>query len=180
MHKLMRKQEDTTRINFRIRVPQVRVIDDDGAQLGVMDTRKAIELAKSKGLDLAEVSPKAVPPVCKILDFGKFKYQQKKKAKVAKKKQSVVLLKEVKLRPQTDLHDIEYKVKHMQEFLGEGNKVKVSVRFRGREASHAELGHVVLKQVIDMVGNLGIVEQDARMEGRVLSIMIAPNPKAKK
>jgi translation initiation factor IF-3 len=145
-----------------------------------MDTKRAIELAESQGLDLAEVAPTSQPPVCKILDYGKYKYQLKKKQKAAKKKQVVTTLKEVQFRPQTDSHDIDFKVKHVLRFLGEGNKVKVSVRFRGREATHVELGHVLIKQIIDMVGNSGIVEQIPKMEGKILSLIFAPNPKAKK
>lgn len=142
-----------------------------------MDTRKALELALSQGLDLAEISPTSAPPVCKILDYGKFKYQQKKKTKQAKKNQVVTLLKEVQFRPQTGTHDIDYKVKHIQEFLGDANKVKVTVRFRGREASHSELGHALLKQIIDMVGPLGILEQNPKMEGKTLSLIFAPAAK---
>lgn len=145
-----------------------------------METKRAIELAQEQGLDLVEVSPKAVPPVCKILDIGKFKYEAKKKAKAAKRKQSAITVKEIKFRPQTEKHDITYKVAHISRFLEDGDKVKVSVRFRGREAAHANLGFEVIKQVVDMVGNLGIVEQDAKMEGRVISLTMAPNPKAKK
>lgn len=142
-----------------------------------MDTRKALELAQSQGLDLAEVSPTANPPVCKILDYGKYKYELKKKAKASKKNQVVILLKEVQFRPQTDDHDIDFKTKHILRFLGEGNKVKVSVRFRGREASHADLGHALLRQIVDTVGATGIVEQTAKMEGKVLSLILAPNSK---
>lgn len=156
------------------------MIGADGSQLGIMDTKSAIQLAESQGLDLAEVAPTSNPPVCKILDYGKFKYQQKKKQKVAKKKQVVTILKEVQFRPQTDSHDVDFKVKHIQRFLGEGNKVKVSVRFRGREATHQDLGYALIKQIIDMVGNSGIVEQNPKMEGKVLSLIFSPNPKAKK
>lgn len=145
-----------------------------------METKAAIQLAESQGLDLAEVAPTSNPPVCKILDYGKFKYQQKKKQAVAKKKQVVTVLKEVQFRPQTDTHDIDFKVKHIQRFLGEGNKVKVSVRFRGREASHSELGHALIKQIIDLVGISGIVEANPKMEGKILSLIFGPNPKAKK
>jgi translation initiation factor IF-3 len=145
-----------------------------------METKAALQLAESQGLDLAEVAPTSQPPVCKILDFGKYKYQLKKKQKVAKKKQVVTILKEVQFRPQTDIHDIEFKVKHILRFLAEGNKVKVSIRFRGREATHVELGHILVKQIIDLVGNWGIVEQNPKMEGKVLSLIFAPNPKAKK
>lgn len=156
------------------------MIGADGSQLGIMDTRAAIELAKSQGLDLAEVSPKAIPPVCKILDYGKFKYQEKKKQKEAKKKQTVTVLKEVQFRPRTDTHDIEYKCKNIVRFLHEGNKVKVSIRFRGREMAHAEQGHQLMQEIVDKVGALGIVESSAKMEARVLSLIFAPNPKVKK
>lgn len=156
------------------------MIAADGAQLGVMDTRKAIEMATAQGLDLAEVSPNSVPPVCKILDYGKFKYQLKKKAKTAKKNQTVSQLKEVQFRPQTDKHDIDFKVKHITRFLEEGNKVKVSIRFRGREAAHADLGYVLIKQIIDMVGTLGIVEANPKMEGKILSMVFGPGAKPAK
>lgn len=159
---------------------EVRVIGADGAQLGVMDTRRAIELAQSHGLDLAEVSPKASPPVCKILDYGKFKYEQKKKMRAAKKRQSTTTVKEVQFRPRTDTHDIDYKVKHIARFLSEGNKVKVSIRFRGRELAHTNIGHHLAAQIVDKVGNLGIVEAKAKMEARVLSLVFAPNPKLRR
>lgn len=145
-----------------------------------MDTRRALELAQQAGLDLAEISPTSNPPVCKILDYGKFKYENKKKQKQAKKNQVVIELKEVQFRPQTDKHDIDFKVKHILRFLDEGNKVKVSVRFRGREASHAELGHALIKQIIDMVGASGIVEQNPKMEGKILSLIFGPAAKVKK
>jgi translation initiation factor IF-3 len=139
-----------------------------------MDTRRALELAQTQGLDLAEISPTSNPPVCKILDYGKYKYEVKKKAQKAKKNQVVTLLKEVQFRPNTDTHDIEFKVNHIKRFLEEANKVKVSIRFRGREASHANLGHALLKQIVDMVGNLGNVEQTAKMEGKILSMIFGP------
>ncbi len=156
------------------------MIGADGSQLGVMDTRKAIELATQQGLDLAEVSPNSVPPVCKILDYGKFKYQLKKKAKTAKKNQTVTVLKEVQFRPQTDEHDVDFKVKHIVRFLEEGNKVKVSIRFRGREAAHTEIGYTLIKQIIDMVGASGIVDANPKMEGKVLSLIFGPGAKAVK
>ncbi len=145
-----------------------------------MDTRRALEIAQNAGLDLAEIAPTSNPPVCKILDYGKYKYELKKKQKQAKKNQVFTTLKEVQFRPQTDTHDIEFKVKHILRFLEEANKVKVSVRFRGREASHADLGHTLLKQIIDMVGASGIVEQTPKMEGKILSLIFGPNAKAKK
>lgn len=156
------------------------MIGPDGTQLGVMETRRALELASQYGMDLAEISPMAKPPVCKILDFGKFKYQQKKKAQQAKKNQVVTTLKEIQFRPLTDDHDVEFKVKHIHRFLAEGNKVKVSVRFRGREASHADLGHALIKQVVDKIGVVGMVETAPKMEGKILSMIIAPNAKAPK
>lgn len=142
-----------------------------------MDTRKALELAQALGMDLAEVSPTANPPVCKILDYGKYKYELKKKAKASKKNQVVILLKEVQFRPQTDDHDIDFKTKHILRFLGEGNKVKVSVRFRGREASHADLGHALLRQILDTIGTSGTVEQNPKMEGKILSLILSPASK---
>lgn len=175
-----RDRSNDIRINHRIRVREVRVIGADGSQLGILETRRAIELALNQGLDLVEVAPKSVPPVCKILDYGKFKYEQKKKQKAAKKKQTITLLKEVQFRPQTDIHDIGYKVRHITRFLEEGNKVRVSVRFRGREAARTEGGRKLIKQIVDMVGILGNVEQEAKMEGRLLVLILAPNPKAKK
>lgn len=172
-----RSGNDSIRINHRIRVPQVRLIGADGTQLGVMDTRKALELAINSGMDLAEISPNSNPPVCKILDYGKYKYQQKKKAQQSKKNQVVTVLKEVQFRPQTGAHDVDYKVKHVKDFLEEGNKVKVSIRFRGREMAHTDLGYTLMKQIIDMVGSLGIVEQNSKMEGRSLSLIFAPATK---
>lgn len=137
-------------------------------------------MAQAQGLDLAEISPNSTPPVCKILDYGKYKYQLKKKAQQAKRNQVVTSLKEVQFRPNTDSHDIDFKVKHILRFLGEGNKVKASVRFRGRESTHADLGHNLLKQIVDTVGTSGIVEQSPRMEGKILSLIFAPGAKAQK
>ena len=156
----------------------MRVIGADGSQVGIMDVRSAIIMAQNQALDLVEISPTANPPVCKILDYGKFKYEQKKKQKAAKKNQVVILLKEIQFRPNTDEHDIQFKVKHIQRFLGEGDKVKASIRFRGRETAHADIGHALMKQIIDMVGTSGIVEQAAKMEGKVLSLIFAPNSKS--
>lgn len=175
-----REKEDEIRINHRIRVREVRLIGADGSQLGIMETRKALEMAQNLGLDLCEVSPKAKPPVCKILDYGKFKYEQKKKKSAAKKKQAVTTLKEVQFRPRTDTHDIDYKVRNILRFLEEGNKVKVSIRFRGREMAHTEIGHDLVKKILERVGDAGVMDQRAKMESRVLSFTLSPNPKAKK
>lgn len=179
----IKPKDQGPRLNHRIRVREVRLIGSDGAQLGIVETSKALELARREGLDLVEISPTANPPVCKILDFGKFKYEQKKKAQAAKKNQVVSLTKEVQFRPQTDEHDIDFKVKHIQRFLAEGHKVRVFVRFRGREASHSDLGHALLKRIIDLVGASGMVEQSPKMEGKIMAITMVPAkgaPKVKK
>ncbi len=158
----------------------MRVIDPNGNQLGIMDTSKALELARQYGLDLAEISPTAKPPVCKIVDFGKFKYEQKKKAKETKKKQQISELKEIYFRPQTQLHDINIKVRNIIKFLASGHKVRCGVKFKGREMAHSNLGFDVLKQVIDMVGESGIVEVSPKMEGRSVFVVFAPSKTTKK
>ncbi len=167
------------RINHRIRAAKVRVIGADGTQLGIMELKRALELAEAAGLDLAEVAPQSTPPVCKILDFGKYKYEIKKKQKGSKKNQAVSVLKEIQFRPHTDKHDIEFKTRHIQRFLGEGHKVKVTVRFRGREAAHADIGFALLNQIVDMIGASGTVEQPPRMEGRMLHMVFAPVGKSR-
>ena len=155
-------------------MPQVRVISDDGEQFGVMDTRDAIREARSRGLDLVEVSPNADPPVCKIIDFGKFQYEQKKKANEAKKKQVVVTVKEVKFRPGTDVHDYSYRMKHAREWLEEGDKVKATIWFRGREMAHRELGARILEQLEKDLLDIGDVEMRPRMEGNQMFTIFAP------
>ncbi len=155
-------------------MPEVRVIGHDGAQLGVLQTREAIHAAESAGYDLVEISPKAVPPVCRIMDYGKFKYEKSKQAKEARKNQSTVILKEIKFRPKTDDHDFDFKVKHITRFLQEGNKVKLAVVFRGREIVHPETGHDVLKRVIEATQAIAQVEQSAQMEGRRMQMVLAP------
>jgi translation initiation factor IF-3 len=155
-------------------VPQVRVIGDDGEQFGVMDTREAIREARSRGLDLVEVSPNAEPPVCKIIDFGKFQYEAKKKANEAKKKQVVVTVKEVKFRPGTDVHDYSYRMKHAREWLEGGDKVKATIWFRGREMTHRELGARILEQLEKDLVDVGDVEMRPRMEGNQMFTIFAP------
>jgi translation initiation factor IF-3 len=162
------------RVGRRIRVPEVRVIADDGAQLGVMSTQEALRMAEDQGLDLVEVSPMAKPPVCKIMDYGKFKYQQKRKANDAKKKQTIVELKEVKFRPKTDVHDFQVKLERLRKFLGEGNKGKVTIMFRGREIVHAEIGHEMMKRIVEAIKDEAVVESAPRMEGRQLVMIVAP------
>jgi translation initiation factor IF-3 len=161
-------------VNRRIRVPQVRVIGADGGQLGVLDTSEALRIAEEGGLDLVEVSPKAMPPVCKIMDYGKFKYEDSKKRKDAKKHQSTVTYKEIKFRPKTDAHDLDFKVKHIRRFLLEGNKARLVVIFRGREIVHPETGQAMLKKVIELTNDIAMVEQPPMMEGRRMLMIISP------
>ncbi len=145
--------------------------------LGVMDTHDAKRLARERELDLVEVNPKAVPPVCKIMDFGKFKYEEKKKQSEARKRQAQIELKEIKLRPKTDEHDIDFKVKHVRRFLEEGNKVKLTVRFRGREITHPETAARQIETIIAEIHDVALVEQTARMEGRTMTAIVSPKAK---
>jgi translation initiation factor IF-3 len=164
------------RVNHRIRVPEVLVIDSNGERLGVLDTHEALRKAQEQGLDLVEVNPKAEPPVCKILDFGKYKYEEKKKAGEAKRKQTVVDVKEIKLRPKTDDHDLNFKVKAARRFLEAGHKVKFTVRFRGREITHPEKAQEQLNHVIAGTEDLANVETRVMMEARTMTVMVAPKP----
>ncbi|MDQ3651017.1 MAG: translation initiation factor IF-3, partial [Acidobacteriota bacterium] len=160
--------------NDRIRVPQVRVIADDGEQLGIMDTREAVRRAREQGLDLVEVAPTAEPPVCRIIDFGKFQYEAKKKANEAKKKQVIITVKEVKFRPGTDDHDYNFKMKHSREWLLEGDKVKATIFFRGREITHRELGSQLLQKLEKDLADVGEVEARPRMEGNQMFLIFTP------
>jgi translation initiation factor IF-3 len=166
-------------VNERIRVPEVRVIGPDGAMLGVLETHEARRIAREAELDLVEVNPKAVPPVCKIMDHGRFKYEEKKNQNEAQKKQAQVELKEIKLRPKTDDHDIAFKVKHTRRFLEEGNKVKITVRFRGREITHPETAQRQIDAIVEAVADVAIVELYPRMESRTMTAMLAPRVKPK-
>jgi translation initiation factor IF-3 len=165
-----------TRVNHRIRVPEVRVIDADGAMLGVLSTHEALRMAQEKGLDLVEVNPKADPPVCKILDYGKFKYEEKKKTAEARRKQTVVDVKEIKLRPKTDDHDIAFKTKAARRFLEAGHKVKITVRFRGREITHPEKAQEQIQIVLAGLEDLANLESRAAMEARTMTVLVAPKP----
>jgi translation initiation factor IF-3 len=162
------------RINERIRVPEVRVIGDDGEQLGVMNTREAVNLAREKGLDLVEVAAQAEPPVCRIIDYGKFQYEAKKKANEAKKKQVTITVKEVKFRPSTDEHDYDYRMKHARQWLQDGDKVKATIWFRGREMTHRELGARILEKLERDLADVGEVEARPRMEGNQMFIIVGP------
>jgi len=152
----------------------VRVIGDGGEMLGVMATREAQRIARERGHDLVEVNPKAHPPVCKIMDYGKYKYEEKKKQAEARKRQTTVELKELKLRPKTDDHDMQVKAKHARRFLEDGNKVKFTVRFRGREITHPEVAQRQIEVILSMLEDVAMVETSARMEGRALTIILAP------
>src|SRR5579864_2202507 len=164
------------RVNHRIRVPEVRVVDGDGSMLGVLPTHEALRKAQEQGLDLVEVNPKADPPVCKILDFGKYKYEEKKKQAQARRNQSVVEIKEIKLRPKTDDHDIAFKVKAARRFLEAGHKVKFTVRFRGREITHPEKAHEQLDIVLKQLEDVANIETRPMMEARAMSVLVAPKP----
>jgi len=142
--------------------------------LGIMPTRQALDLAREKGLDLVEVAPNAEPPVCKIMDYGKYKYQQSKRAQEAKKRQTVIQVKEVKVRPKIEEHDLQFKLKNIRKFLDERNKIKVSMIFRGREIAHTSIGVQVLNRIAEEIGEEGVVEQSPKLEGRNLSMIIAP------
>ena len=157
-----------------IRVREVRVISSEGEQLGVMQTRDALRKAEEAGLDLVEVAPTAVPPVCRIMDFGKYKYEMSKKANESRKHQTVILIKEVKLRPRTDDHDVNFKLNNIKRFLEEGNKVKVSIMFRGREMAHPEQGRALLEQIVKELETIALVESNPRMEGRNMYLMLGP------
>ncbi|MGI6432315.1 MAG: translation initiation factor IF-3 [Sphaerochaetaceae bacterium] len=165
------------RVNRQIRSREVFVIDADGNQKGVMNILDALELADAAGLDLVEVSPNANPPVCKVLDFGKYRYEQEKRNREAKKNQVVVKLKEIRMQPKIDRHDMEFKTKAIADFLSEGNKVKVSVRFRGRELAHTELGKKVLDTILHILSEKEVnynLDKTAAMEGRMMSMIVSP------
>jgi len=171
-----RHREPETRINMRIRADPIRVIGADGSMLGVMSNRDALRIAQEQNLDLVEVNPKAEPPVCKIMDFGKYKYEEKKKAREAKRKQTTVELKEVKLRPKTDDHDLNFKLRAARRFVEAGNKVKFVVRFRGREIAHPDRAQAQLVWLFEHLED--IANQDARpaMEGRTMTMLVSPKP----
>jgi len=161
-------------VNRQIRVPEILLINESGEKVGIVSPDEAVDMAEEAGLDLVEISPKAQPPVCKIMDFGKFKYEQQKKAAEAKKKQKIIEIKEVKFRPNIDDHDYDVKMRSVSKFLGEGDKVKVTLRFRGREMAHQELGRDLLNKVAGDIETLGKIESMPRMEGRQMTMIIAP------
>ena len=162
------------RVNHQIRLSPVRLIGEGGEQLGVVPVDEALRAAQTRGLDLVEVAPLARPPVVKIMDYGKYRFEQAKAARAAKKKQHVIHIKEVKYRPGIDDHDFEFKTRHAREFLQEGNKVKVTMMFRGRQLAHPELGHEVLNRVWEALKDLAKVETEAKLEGRNMTMVLAP------
>lgn len=158
-----------------IKEPEIRVISDDGGQLGIMRVREALAIAEEAGLDLVEVSPNAEPPVCRIMDYGKYRYEQSKKQAEAKKKQTVVEVKEIKLRPKTEKHDLDFKIRNIRKFLAQKNKVKVTMRFRGREIVYADtIGISVLNQIAESLEDVAIIAQAPTMEGRQMAMYVAP------
>ncbi len=166
-----------TRRNEQIRAREVRVIDDQGEQLGILSRNAAIDLAKERGLDLVEVAANAEPPVCKIMDYGKFKFEQSKKKQEAKRNATVVQVKEIKVRPKTDEHDYQTKLKHIRRFLEDGDRCKVTVFFRGREIVHKDRGQVMLERVVEETKDIAKVEQPPSSEGRTLHMLLVPLPK---
>jgi translation initiation factor IF-3 len=157
-----------------IRVREVRVVGADGAQLGIMPTQEALQFAEEQGFDLVEVAPNERPPVCRIMDYGKYKYQRSKRQQLAKKKQKVILVKEIKLRPKTEEHDYQFKIQHVKRFLQDGHKAKVTVIFRGREMAHTELGRRVLDRIIVDLEDVATVEQMPKQEGRNMTLVLSP------
>jgi translation initiation factor IF-3 len=167
----------SVRINERIRVREIRVIDEDGSQVGIMSPQQALEIARGKGLDLVEIAPQAQPPVCRIINFGKYQYEQKKKQKEAKAKQTYITVKEIKFRPGTDDHDYTFKKNNAVRILQDGDKVKATVHFRGREITHKELGIQLLARLEQELAEYGTVEVRPKLEGMNMFIMVAPKKK---
>ena len=165
------------RINEQIRVREVRLIREEGERQGIIPTLEALEIAREHGLDLVEVAPQASPPVVKIMDYGKFKFENEKKVRDSKKKQKLLKLKEIRMQPKIDEHDLDFKSKHVKDFLADGNKVKVTVRFRGRELAHTELGLEVLKDVLKRIEGDYLMDKPPAMEGRFMSMVISPKSK---
>jgi len=170
----MPRKNKGPRINSDISVEQVRLVDEEGEMQGVVDTAKAIEMAAEAGLDLVELSPNAEPPVCKILDYGKYKYEQQKKANLARKKQKTVDVKEVKMSPRIEKNDYEVKMRNARRFLENGDKVKVSMRFRGREMAHIDIGRQLFTQMIEELNEIASIELSPKMEGRQMIMIVAP------
>lgn len=164
-------------MNERIRVPEIRLIGPEGDQMGVFQTRDAVAKARNLGYDLVEISPNAKPPVCKIMDYGKYKYEQRKKQHEAKKKQTVIHVKEIQMRPATGEHDVQVKISHLRRFLEHGDKAKIIIKFRGREIIHEEMGRNLLKRVLQDLSDIGQIDQEVKKEGKSLLVILAPKKK---
>ncbi len=173
----MAKQE--LRTNEAIKVREVRLVGSDGQQLGIVPTLEALNMAREQGIDLVEVAPQAKPPVCKLLDYGKFKFEQEKNARDSRKKQKLLKLKEVRMQPKIETHDLETKTRQVKEFLEQGSKVKVTIRFRGRELAHTERGEVVLERILGLLDTPHSVDKRPTMEGRFMSMILSPGTKGK-
>ena len=169
-----RTKDKGPKSNNRITAPEVQVIGSDGDNIGILNTNEAISMAKEQGLDLIEIAPNAKPPVCKIIDMGKFKYDAQKKANVAKKKQKIVLLKEIKMRPVTETHDYDFKVKNAKKFIGKGDKVKFTIRFKGRELQHSHLGRELMNKIKVDMQEVGKVELHPKFDGKQMIMVIQP------
>jgi len=168
------QKQQRVRINEQIKVPEVRLIGPDGQQIGVMPVKEALAQAAEAHLDLVEVAPQASPPVCRIMDYGKFKYQQSKKQQEARRKATTIQVKEIKVRPKIEEHDMGFKLKNTRRFLSDGDKVKISVIFRGREIAHTDRGFRILAQMAEALADVGNVEQNPKLEGRNLSMIVSP------
>jgi translation initiation factor IF-3 len=168
------QKQQRVRINEQIKVPEVRLIGPDGQQVGVMPIKEALAYAAEAHLDLVEVAPQANPPVCRVMDYGKFKYQQSKKQQEARRRQTTIQVKEIKVRPKIEEHDMGFKLRNSRRFLEEGDKVKISVIFRGREIAHTDRGFKILALMAEALADLGTVEQDPKLEGRNLSMIVSP------
>jgi len=174
------RRDDRTRVNERIRVREVRVIDEDGTQLGIMPPPQALAIARQKGLDLVEIAATANPPVCRIMDFGRYQYQEQKRARSAKKHQKVIEVKEIKFRPKVDEHDYQFKKKHIERFLSDGDKVKATIFFRGREMAHPEIGRRILERLIDELAEVAVAESTPRQEGNQMHTILSQKVGVKK
>ena len=170
------RRDDRVRVNERIRVREIRVIDETGQQLGIMTPQQALTIARQKSLDLVEVSATAVPPVCRIMDYGRFQYLEQKRARQAKKNQKIIEIKEIKFRPKVDEHDYQFKKRNIERFIDEGDKVKATVFFRGREIAHPEIGRRILERLVQEVAEVAIAENMPRLEGNQMSTILAQRP----
>jgi translation initiation factor IF-3 len=166
--------EPKVRVNQKIRAPKVRVIAPDGEQLGILDVSDALRRSEEFGLDLVEVAPNGDPPVCKIMDYGKYRFEESKKDHERKKKQAVITIKEIKLRPKTEEHDLDYKVRKLVAFIEEGSKVKVTIMFKGREITHPQQAHVLVNKIMELIKDKANVEQPAKFEGRNMTLVVGP------